>query len=92
MRHTEIAVAQPFVGVPRINIAGRIGASTGKPMMIRIPVTGERPVRYYADGLPEGLYLDGCVIRGTAPIVGEYMITLRAENALGECMKKITLE
>ena len=44
MRYTKIATAQPFSGTPKINIASVFGASPNKPFILRILVTGQRPV------------------------------------------------
>ena len=41
MRYTKIATAHPFEGAPRINHADVFGASPKKPIILRIPVTGE---------------------------------------------------
>lgn len=91
MRYTEIAIAKPFEGAPKINLAAIIGATAGKPMMIRIAATGARPMSFDALGLPEGLSLSGAVISGTTDAVGEHELTLRASNAEGECEARVTL-
>ena len=44
MRYTEIASAGPFEGAPKINLPSRYGASPGKPLLLRIPVIGQRPI------------------------------------------------
>ena len=59
MSYTKIATARPFEGAPRINLADVFGASPKKPIILRVPVTGERPISYSAIGLPEGLTLEG---------------------------------
>lgn len=92
MRYTEIAIAKPFEGAPRINLAARIGATVGKPMMIRIAATGARPMSFEVLGLPKGLELRGCVISGTVEKLGEYELTVRAVNGEGKCETRITLE
>jgi len=92
MRYTEIAKAQPFEGKPSINLATVYGASPKKPILLRIPVTGKRPIAYGAVGLPKGLTLDGNVISGSVSREGNYEITLTAENELGKTEKKLTLE
>ena len=43
---------------PRINGAKVFGVRPGSPFLFTIPATGERPLRYAAKGLPEGLRLD----------------------------------
>ena len=92
MRITKIATAHPFEGAPRINLADVFGASPKKPIILRVPVTGERPVSYSAIVLPEGLTLEGGIITGSVAEEGNYEITLVAENALGRAEKKLTLE
>lgn len=90
--YTKIAKAEPFSGSPKINIASLFGASPNKDVILRIPVTGERPISYEAKGLPEGLSLNGGIITGRAIKEGDYEVTLVAKNALGTCEKKVTFE
>lgn len=92
MRYTKIATAHPFEGAPRINHADVFGASPKKPIILRIPVTGERPIKYSASGLPEGLTLENGIITGSVAGEGCYEVTLIAENALGRAEKHLTLE
>ena len=92
MRYTEIAPAQPFEGAPRINLASVYGASPDKPILMKIPVTGARPLTYGAEGLPEGLTLENGIIAGRAAAEGSYPVRLTAENALGRAEKTVTLE
>ncbi len=92
MRTTKIAPATPFSGAPKINLASVFGASPQKPFLLRIPVTGERPIRYGAQDLPDGLILRDNIITGQVSEVGIYEIKLIAENALGKAEKKLTLE
>ena len=88
MRTTKIAPATPFVGAPRINLASVFGASPQKPFLLRIPVTGERPMRYEAKDLPAGLTLCDNILTGAVEEAGRYEITLRAQNALGSAEKR----
>ena len=89
---TKIAKATPFEGAPKINMPKIIGASPKKPVMIRLAVSGKRPVEYSALNLPNGLALEENIISGVIEVAGEYEITVGAKNDLGECEKKITLE
>ena len=91
MLKTKIARATPFEGAPKINMPSIVGASRGKPVMIRICVSGKRPMEYSAI-LPKGLTLNGNVITGKIESDGDYEITLSAKNDIGEKSKKITLE
>ena len=92
MRHTKIAVARPFEGVPQINLADIFGASPKKPILLRIPVTGQRPITYGAENLPSGLKLKNGIISGQVEEEGTYHIVLTAENALGKVRKPLSLE
>ncbi len=92
MRHTKIAQATPFSGAPSINLASVFGASPKKPFLLRIPVSGERPIRYGASNLPDGLTLRDNIISGAVSEAGIYEVTLSAENALGKAQKTLTLE
>lgn len=92
MGYVKIATAHPFSGAPKINLASVFGASPNKPFLLRIPVTGARPLVYGAENLPNGLVLENNVITGKVPAEGDYKITLTAENALGKAKKEITLE
>ena len=83
MRHTKIAQAKPFEGAARIHLPEIFGASPMKPFLLKVPVTGQRPVTVTAAGLPDGLALENGIITGKAATAGEYTVTFRAENALG---------
>ena len=89
---TKIAVARPFEGAPKINMPSIIGASSGKPILFRIAVSGKRPMEYSAFGLPSGLTLKDNILSGSVECDGEYRFVLSAKNALGEAKKEITLE
>ena len=92
MRTTKIAHATPFSGAPKINLASIFGASPNKPFMLRIPATGERPMQFSAQGLPEGLALKDNIITGSVLKEGNYEVTLTAKNAISETSKKVTFE
>ena len=92
MGYTKIAKAKPFEGVPRINMPLCYGASPKKPILFKIPVIGQRPMTYKAINLPEGLELSEGIVRGQIENEGDYVVTLIAENALGQDRVEITLE
>ena len=92
MRHTRIAAAAPFTGAPVITNPACFGASPGKPLIFRVNVLGARPVKIFAQNLPEGLQLSGNVISGQVQKIGKYPVTLSAENALGATQKTVVLE
>lgn len=80
----EILTPRPSPA-PRINGPLVYGARPGNPLIYRIPTQGERPLRFSASGLPDGLVLDPAtgVIAGVVPAKGEYRVTLRAQNRHG---------
>jgi len=92
MRTIKLAHAAPFSGIPKINLASVFGASPCKPFLLRIPVTGERPIRYGAENLPAGLTLQDNIITGAVENAGTYEVIFTAENTLGKTEKKITFE
>jgi alpha-galactosidase len=75
---------------PRINGPSLYGAHPGHPFLYRMPVTGQRPMRFETTGLPASLHLDRAsgIISGTTPAKGDYVVTLRAKNALGAARRK----
>lgn len=77
----------PAPAAPRINGPRVYGASPGKPFLYRIPCTGERPMTFAAEGLPEGLSLDATngIIAGaiTPGAHTTYEAYLQASNRQG---------
>jgi len=72
---------------PRINTPEVYGCRPGRPLIYRIPATGQRPIQFAAQGLPEGVKLDAAtgILTGTTPArKGEYRIELKAANRHGE--------
>jgi alpha-galactosidase len=78
---------------PRINGARIFGVRPGSPFLFTIPVTGERPIRYGAHGLPPGLAVDPDTgrISGAVAAPGVYGVTLSAANAHGEVTSPFTV-
>ena len=92
MHYTEIAIAKPFEGKPQINMPDLFGASSNKPVILKIPVTGERPIKYSVRNLPDGLTLNDNIITGKIKEDGEYKVLIMAENKLGYDQKEVTFE
>lgn len=78
---------------PRINGAKVFGVRPGHPLLFTIPATGDRPMEFSVDGLPEGLAVDAQTgqISGRVARPGEYSVTLRARNALGTTQRKFRI-
>jgi alpha-galactosidase len=79
---------------PRINGPEIYGVRPGSPIVYRIPCTGERPVRFQAEGLPPGMQLDPGtgIITGRSSETGRYPVKLTAKNEHGECSRLFTIE
>jgi alpha-galactosidase len=74
---------------PRINGPKIFGVRPGSSLLYPIPATGDRPMTFAVDGLPDGLSLDAATgrITGAVKMPGEFAVTLRAKNALGAAEK-----
>ncbi len=79
----------PAPHTPRINGPSIYGERPGRPFLYSIPATGDRPMTFSADGLPNGLQLnrDTGQITGVAAGEGNYTAKLTAENALGKATR-----
>jgi len=71
---------------PRINGARIFGVRPGHPFLFTIPATGDRPMKFAVDNLPQGLTVDAGSgqIQGRIEKPGTYRVTLRASNLLGD--------
>ena len=80
----EILTPPPPVE-PRINGPKIYGVHPGSPFLYRIPATGERPMTFSAEGLPQGLFLDenSGIITGKIEKAGEYPVKLITRNSHG---------
>ncbi len=88
----EIRTPKP-PATPRINGPSIFGVRPEHPFLYHIPATGDRPMEFAADRLPAGLELDAKTgnITGSLKKAGNYTVTLRAKNALGENKKKFKI-
>lgn len=70
---------------PKINGARVFGVRPCSPILFRVPATGDRPMKFTAEGLPEGASIDSDSgqISGSVTKAGEYPIKLRATNDKG---------
>jgi alpha-galactosidase len=80
---------------PRINGAAVFGVRPGSPFLYTIAATGQRPMTFAADGLPEGLTVNAQtgVVSGRIanPKLGSCRVVLRAKNALGEATRELQI-
>ncbi len=70
---------------PKINGAKVFGVRPGNPFLFTISATGERPMNFKAENLPEGLNLNPKTgrITGTIDNPGTYEVILKAANMHG---------
>jgi alpha-galactosidase len=78
---------------PRINGARVFGVRPGSPFYFTIPATGDRPMRFGAEGLPRGLRIDADSgqITGSIDQAGVHAVTLSATNSLGEARRPLRI-
>ncbi|HVU58156.1 MAG TPA: NPCBM/NEW2 domain-containing protein [Puia sp.] len=88
-----ILTPRPGVG-PRINSARVFGVGPGHPLLYTIAATGQRPMRFAAEGLPRGLKLDAGtgMITGKIDARGVYSVRLKATNKAGSATMKLRIE
>ncbi|HEX8324306.1 MAG TPA: putative Ig domain-containing protein [Tepidisphaeraceae bacterium] len=89
---TEILTPPP-PATPRINGPTIFGVRPGSPFLYTIPATGDRPMTFAVDGLPDGLQLDPATgrITGSLKEAGETKVTLKATNAKGTNQKSFRI-
>ncbi|HNU27516.1 MAG TPA: NPCBM/NEW2 domain-containing protein, partial [Planctomycetota bacterium] len=92
-REEAVILTPPPPRTPRINGAKVFGVRPGSPLLFTIPATGDRPMTFAADNLPEGLALDPATgfLTGSLARKGAYSITCRARNALGAAERTLTI-
>ena len=79
--------------VPRFNTTELYGVRPGSHVIFRFGVSGDKPIKYSAENLPEGLALnpDNGALSGKIDKVGSYTFTVKARNAKGEAAQRFTL-
>jgi alpha-galactosidase len=75
---------------PRINGARIFGVRPGCPFLFTIPATGDRPMVFAVDNLPEGLRVDPATgqITGSLARRGEYLMMFKASNSRGTARRE----
>jgi alpha-galactosidase len=83
----------PAPHAPRINGANIFGVRPDHPFLYHIPATGDRPMQFSADRLPEGLVLDPNTgnISGVLHKKGRHTVIFHARNSLGTSDKKFKI-
>lgn len=91
---TQLAPVKPWSeGEPRLHAPRAFGAGVGSPFFFPIPATGERPLSFSAEGLPDGLSLDAStgVIAGRVTEALEAEVTIAAANAHGRDTRTVRI-
>ena len=84
----------PAPATPRYNGPLVFGVRPGSPVIFRLAFSGEKPMQYSVEGLPEGVVLDAenGVLSGRVLQKGDYPLVLKATNAKGEARAAFTLK
>jgi alpha-galactosidase len=79
---------KPKICGPRI-----LGVRPGSPILFRIPATGQRPMKFEIEGLPEGISLDSSsgILRGSLSKPGTYPLVFKAINTKGSDQRSFRL-
>ena len=79
---------------PKINSAKIFGATPGNPFLYTIAATGERPMEFSVDNLPQGLQIDKKTGTITGKVLkrGTYKAILTAKNQLGKSTQELRIE
>lgn len=91
---TEEKVEGVFEGAPRINAPYVTGNYPHTEFVFAVPTSGERPMSWKAEHLPEGLFLDSetGIIRGVVKEAGDYKVKITAENAKGKKESELNIK
>ena len=78
---------------PRFNTTPLYGVRPGSPIHFRFGVSGEKPMKFSSDDLPNGLAInpDNGALSGKLDRPGSYTFTVKAKNAKGEQTQKFTI-
>jgi alpha-galactosidase len=96
----QMTIASGTPPEPRVNGPRVVGTTPGRPFIFLVPATGEGPLMYFAENLPEGLKLDpqAGIISGSIPRVASgghssttYKVTLKVNGARGTATRKLTI-
>src|SRR4051794_40900317 len=91
--NSKYILTPPAPVTPRINGPKIFGVRPRHPLLFTIPATGDRPMMFAAEKLPDGVNLDNSTGRLSGKIdkPGEYVVTLHAKNAKGEASRELKI-
>ena len=96
----EAEVCAPYIltppapATPRYNGPAVFGVRPGSPVIFRLPFSGDKPMKYAVEGLPEGVVLDPGkgVLSGSCQVEGDYPLVFTATNDKGSASAPFTLK
>lgn len=82
---TRFILTPAPASTPRLTGPKIYGQRPGRPFLFTLTATGDRPMTFSAQGLPEGLKLDPLTgqITGTVAKAGAFIVKAGAKNAVG---------
>ena len=91
---TPYILTPPAPATPRYNGPLVFGVRPGSPVIFRLAFSGDKPMKYAVEGLPEGVVLDPDkgVLSGSCAVEGDYPLTFTATNAKGSTSAQFTLK
>ena len=91
--NSKYILTPPPPATPRINGARVFGVRPGSPVLFHVAATGESPLCFTAEGLPDGVKLDvkTGLLTGKLDKPGTYRITLNVRNPLGMDTRELRL-
>ncbi len=89
----QIIAAAKSAAKPQFNGAQVIGIRPGTPLIYSLAVSGERPLKFSASGLPAALVLDtdSGIITGTLQLAETFTFTATAKNSAGTASAKFKI-
>ena len=95
----EAEVCAPYIltppapATPRYNGPAVFGVRPGSPVIFRLAFSGDKPMKYAVEGLPEGVVLDANkgVLSGSCAVPGDYPLVFTATNDKGSAQAQFTL-
>jgi hypothetical protein len=91
---TEPVIAMPApTPRPQLHPPAIVGIRTGTPFLWTPPVTGDRPLKFAAKGLPSGITLEAATgtLSGTVAKEGDYPVQITVQNSAGRDIRTIHL-
>lgn len=93
MSNNKFILTPKVSDLPRINSPEIFGVRPGNPLYYIVSCTGIRPIKFYAENLPNGVTINENtgIITGTINKKGCYEFRLFAQNKLGTTKKEIKI-